>query len=249
MSRLPRDSVSVLGSQITVDAEAVADGLGLTVEALRQEMSKGRVVAVAETGIADDDGRLRLTFRRGTRIWRIVRLADGTLIDEQTAGPGPGQVAEGSETDRDAKRTRLMIGAVTQADDANAGPLASRIRAHLVGQAVRAQSITYAMLADALDLRPPNRIRQVTEALEASMAEDAANDHPFIAALVISAHRRGLPATGFFETAHALGRFNGPADGPEAIAYHHRAFAEAAAFWGDPARSDTCQPGARTAQT
>lgn len=104
MPPLPPDTISVLDSQITVDAEAIADGLGLTVDALRQEMSEGRVAAVAETGIAEDDGRLRLTFRHGTRIWRIVRLADGTLLDERTAGPETGQVAEGLETVRDAKR-------------------------------------------------------------------------------------------------------------------------------------------------
>ncbi|MEQ9706427.1 MAG: DUF6522 family protein [Roseitalea porphyridii] len=104
MSCLPPDTISVLGSQITVDAEAIADGLGLTVETLRQEMDAGRIAAVAETGIDEDDGRLRLTFRHGTRIWRIIRLVDGTLVDERTAGPGPGQVAEGPETVRDAKR-------------------------------------------------------------------------------------------------------------------------------------------------
>lgn len=139
-----------------------------------------------------------------------------------------------------------MIGAVTQADDANAGTLTARMRAHLIRQAAQAQSITYAMLADALDVRPPNRIHQVTQALEALMAEDAANGHPFIAALVISAHRHGLPAPGFFETARALNRFNGEADGPDAIAYHHQALAEAAAFWGDGARSGSAQDGARS---
>lgn len=127
-----------------------------------------------------------------------------------------------------------MNGAATRADDTATCALASRMRTHLVRQAARAQSITYAMLADALEVQPPNRIHQATQALEALMAEDADNGHPFIAALVISAHRRGLPAPGFFDTAHALGRFDGEAEGPEAIAYHHRAFAEAAAFWGAP---------------
>lgn len=127
-----------------------------------------------------------------------------------------------------------MTKAVAQADDVGAGALSLRMRAHLIGLAARAQSVTYAMLADALDVHPPNRIHRVTDALEALMAEDAANGHPFIAALVISARRRGLPAPGFFETAHALGSFDGLPDGPEAIAFHHRALAEAVAFWGAP---------------
>ena len=103
MSVLPSDTIDVLGSQITVDADAVADGLGLTVEVLHKEMTEGRVLAVTEAGIADDDGRLRLTFRHGTRIWRIVRLADGTLFDERTAESETGQVAEHREPGRDAK--------------------------------------------------------------------------------------------------------------------------------------------------
>lgn len=140
-----------------------------------------------------------------------------------------------------------MTDTATWADHTDAGALTSRMRARLVRQAAGAQSITYAMLADALNVRPPNRIQQVTQALEALMAEDAGNGHPFIAALVISANRRGLPAPGFFETARVLGRFDGQADGPEAIAYHHRAFAEAVAFWGEPARSGSCPHGARTA--
>lgn len=104
MPCLPPGTISMLDNQITVDAYAVADGLGLTVNALRQEMAAGRVVAVAETGIAEDDGRLRLTFRYGKRIWRIVRLADGSLVDERTTGPDKGQVAEAPEALRDAKR-------------------------------------------------------------------------------------------------------------------------------------------------
>ena len=100
MSSLPPDTISVHNSQVTVDAEAIADGLGLTVDALRQEMAEGRVVSVAETGIAEDDGRLRLPFRQGERIWRIVRLADGTLVDERNVEPNTAQVAEG----RDAQR-------------------------------------------------------------------------------------------------------------------------------------------------
>jgi hypothetical protein len=44
---------------------------------------------------------------------------------------------------------------------------------------------------------PPHSIHQVTEALERLMEEDAAADRPFIAALVISKTRDGLPAPGF----------------------------------------------------
>ena len=104
MSVLPSNTIDVLGTQITVDAEAIAEGLGLTVEVLKKEMREGRVLAVTETGIADHDGCLRVAFRHGTRIWRIVRFADGTLVDEQVAEPETGQAVEHREVGRDANR-------------------------------------------------------------------------------------------------------------------------------------------------
>jgi hypothetical protein len=48
------------------------------------------------------------------------------------------------------------------------------------------------------------------------MEEDAAADRPFIAALVISRVRGGLPAPGFFNCARRLGRFAGDPEGQAA---------------------------------
>ena len=45
------------------------------------------------------------------------------------------------------------------------------------------------------------------------MAEDAATERPFIAAIAISKARGGLPAPGFFDCARRLGRFAGDAAG------------------------------------
>ena len=109
--------------------------------------------------------------------------------------------------------------------------LAHRVRRHLQRIAGQAAPITYRTLAEALDLRPPNTIHQVTEALEHLMREDSVNGHPFIAALVVSRTRGGLPAPGFFETASALGRFVGEPSGPEASVFYRTAFAEAVSFW------------------
>ena len=110
-------------------------------------------------------------------------------------------------------------------------PLAGRIRVHLQRIAVRGEPITYKALAEALEVEPPNRIHQITEALEWLMREDAANEHPFIAALVISRARDGLPATGFFDIAKELGRFDGDPSSLDATASHGAMFAAAAAFW------------------
>jgi hypothetical protein len=105
--------------------------------------------------------------------------------------------------------------------------LAQRVRKHLQGIAILAEPITYKELADALELRPPKTIHQVTEALEYLMKEDAKNEQPFIAALVISRTRSRLPAPGFFNLAQQLGRFEGDPSGPEAQAFHATEFAAA----------------------
>lgn len=82
MTRLRSTAVDVNGDQIAIDAEVLAPGLGFTVEALKENMAKGRVVSVAEKGVGEDAGRTRLTFRYRARIWRVVVEADGRLIED-----------------------------------------------------------------------------------------------------------------------------------------------------------------------
>jgi len=111
--------------------------------------------------------------------------------------------------------------------------LKRQVRARLRGAAQSGTPVTYRDLALALDLLPPNRIHQLTELLESLMAEDAAASRPFIAALVVSKARRGLPAPGYFECAHRLGRFDGADDALTAMVYHAREFAAATAYWSE----------------
>ncbi|MFT5487635.1 MAG: hypothetical protein ACI9JL_004248 [Paracoccaceae bacterium] len=117
--------------------------------------------------------------------------------------------------------------------------LALRVRAHLRRIAVQAVPITYKALAEALDLAPPNTIRQITEALEHLMREDAGNGHPFIAALVISRARGGLPAVGFFDAAQRLGRFDDTPSSPEASAFHGAELEAAVVFWSTTEVTET----------
>ena len=91
------------------------------------------------------------------------------------------------------------------------------MRGFLENVAKRRTCISYQELAKALHILPPHSIHRVTEALERLMEEDAAADRPFIAALVISKARGGLPAPGFFDCAERLGRF---ADGQDARTFH-----------------------------
>jgi hypothetical protein len=66
------------------------------------------------------------------------------------------------------------------------------------------------------------------------MAEDAAAGRPFIAAMVISKWRGGLPAPGFFDCAARLGRFAGDATGPDARAFHAIELNAVLALWVPP---------------
>jgi len=119
-------------------------------------------------------------------------------------------------------------------EDSAPETLARRLRAHLQALATRRLPITYQEAAKGMFLSPPNTIHQITEALEQLMAEDAAADRPFIAAMVIGKTRGGLPAPGFFDCAARLGRFAGDATGLDAWSFHAAELYAAVDFWGPP---------------
>ncbi len=104
------------------------------------------------------------------------------------------------------------------------------LRANLRLVAGLGVTVTYHQAARGIGLGPPHVIHSVTRLLEGLMDEDAEHGHTFIAALVVSRARDGLPALGFFETAARLGRFEGDAFGNAALAYHAAELALATAF-------------------
>ena len=130
--------------------------------------------------------------------------------------------------------TALDLATTTTVEVNTSETLARRLRAHLQAIASQRLPITYQEAAKGLLLSPPNTIHQVTEALEQLMAEDAAAIRPFIAAMVISKTRGGLPAPGFFDCAARLGRFSGNATGPEAGMFHAVELNAALALWAPP---------------
>jgi len=130
--------------------------------------------------------------------------------------------------------TAWEVAAATTVEDNTPETLARRLRAHLQALATLRLPITYREAAKALLLSPPNTIHQVTEALEQLMAEDAAADRPFIAAMVISKARGGMPAPGFFDCAARLGRFAGDATGLDAWSFHAVEFHATIDFWALP---------------
>ena len=81
MSSHPTAAITIVNGVITVDAELLAPKLDLSAEALKTEMRKGIVSSVAETGLNEDAGCTRVTFRYRTRAWAVVVDPDGTWHD------------------------------------------------------------------------------------------------------------------------------------------------------------------------
>ena len=132
--------------------------------------------------------------------------------------------------------TAWEVAMTTTVEDNTPETPARQLRAHLEALVNLRSPITYQEAAKALLLSPPNTIHQVTEALEQIMAEDAAANRPFIAAMVISKTRGGLPAPGFFDCAARLGRFTGDADCLDAWAFHAVELNCSATIWMGCAR-------------
>lgn len=106
--------------------------------------------------------------------------------------------------------------------------LRDRIRAHLSGLSADQVPMTYGQLARAMGLYLPGSIAKVTQALEATMVEDAKNGVPFLASLVVSKIAHGNAANGFLQQARTLGR--GPGFGENDRAYYRREFTGAVAM-------------------
>ncbi len=228
--------VTIGDGEITIAADLLAPKLGLSVEALKAEMRRGCVYSVTEQGIDDDLGRARLTFRYRNRSWTVVVEPDGTLVETRHQQISRRQHKRWSESVGSCEEGVMAfmaedLAATTNVDGKTRQTIAPRLLAHLQKIAEQRVPITYQELAKALELVPPNAIHQVTEALEHLMAEDAATDRPFIAAIAISKARGGLPAPGFFDCARRLGRFAGDGEGPEAWAFHAGEFNAAVSLW------------------
>jgi hypothetical protein len=65
---------------VQIDASIVADGLGLALPLLQEEMRAGRITSLSERGIEADSGRHRLTFFSEHRRFRVVVDQTGAII-------------------------------------------------------------------------------------------------------------------------------------------------------------------------
>ena len=82
MTPVLHQSITCEGDTFVVDAALVASRFGLSVAAFREDMRRGAIVAICEQGVETDQGRFRLTFRRGALLWRFVLDQDGTLTED-----------------------------------------------------------------------------------------------------------------------------------------------------------------------
>jgi hypothetical protein len=87
MSSVPGSAIAIANGEVTIDAALLASKLGLSEALLKTEMRKGIVYSVTETGINEDAGRTRLTFRYRARAWTVVVDPDGTLVDSIVPAP------------------------------------------------------------------------------------------------------------------------------------------------------------------
>lgn len=181
--------------QITVDPNYLAPKLGITAETLRAGLRRGEVVGVTETGEGTDNGKTRIILRTSTRAWAAE--IDSTGAAREIPPPRVIKTAASNEVD-----------------------LTNRVRAHLEGLNENSAPITYGALARALGLWAPGSVGRVTRALETTMRQDAAADHPFIAARAVSRGHNNLPGKGYFDLARALSR--GPLEGESEAEFHTR---------------------------
>ena len=101
-------------------------------------------------------------------------------------------------------------------------PTRASLLAQLLPLARQGQTITYQSLAARLGLSPPLTIHRVVLALEALTLEDLARDRAPLAAVVVSRHRGGIPAPGFFDQLQRLGRLAPEESAEESRASLHR---------------------------
>ncbi len=69
------------GSEFSVDAAIVAEGLNIDPATVLEAMRQGQITSRCERGIDEDAGRNRLTFFHGSRLLRLVIDEDGKILE------------------------------------------------------------------------------------------------------------------------------------------------------------------------
>ena len=120
-------------------------------------------------------------------------------------------------------------------EDAQRRALRRELRRILESLARERATVTYRDLVQLAGIAPPQSINRLTSELETMMREDHERGDPLLASLVVSRGARGLPQRGYFQLLRALGRYDGPEDGPEAEAVFYEELELAWEYWGSGA--------------
>ncbi len=112
----------------------------------------------------------------------------------------------------------------------------NELRRVLTAMARERATVTYRDLCELADIPGPCRIHRITDLLEQIIQEDLAADRPLLAAVAISRGPARIPQRGFFQLLQALGRYDGPDDGPSAAAFHQDELEMVWAYWGGDGR-------------
>ena len=73
---------------VEIDASVIAEGLGIALPLLREQMRAGKITSQSERGVDDDIGRYRLTFFSAHRRFRVVVDEGGAIIQRSTLNFG-----------------------------------------------------------------------------------------------------------------------------------------------------------------
>mgnify|MGYP001818068953 CR=1 FL=1 len=72
--------IEMKDGQPIVDAKDVADLLGLSAAEVQAKMRAEEITTRFETGVDEDEGRIRLTFLYDTKTVRLICSEDGTVL-------------------------------------------------------------------------------------------------------------------------------------------------------------------------
>lgn len=73
---------------VEIDASVIAEGLGISLPLLKQQMRAGQITSQSERGVDDDAGRYRLTFFSEHRRFRVIVDEGGAILQRSTLNFG-----------------------------------------------------------------------------------------------------------------------------------------------------------------
>lgn len=73
---------------VEIDASVIAEGLGIALPLLKEQMRAGRITSQSERGVGDDIGRYRLTFFSEHRRFRVIVDEGGEILQRSTLNFG-----------------------------------------------------------------------------------------------------------------------------------------------------------------